>query len=72
MASHLPHTTRTMTIIVATVLCGQMEVGGIAVVIIANLNGVYGDNEYSQGVNWEDWKTLRYSLKSTVMKVRRP
>lgn len=38
----------------------------------SNLNGLYGDNGYAQGVNWEDWKTLKYSLKSSVMKVRKP
>lgn len=38
----------------------------------SNLNGLYGDNRYSKGVNWEDWKTLEYSLKSSVMKVRKP
>lgn len=37
----------------------------------SNLNGRYGDNGYGQGVNWEDWKTLDYSLKSSVMKVRK-
>lgn len=35
------------------------------------LNGRYGDNGYGQGVNWEDWMTLNYSLKSSVMKVRK-
>lgn len=36
------------------------------------LNGLYGDDRYGQGVNWEDWRTLKYSLKSSVMKVRKP
>ena len=35
------------------------------------LNGYYGDHGYGQGVNWEDWLTLSYSLKSSVMKVRK-
>lgn len=35
------------------------------------LNGLYGDDRYGKGVNWEDWKTLDYSLKSSVMKVRK-
>ena len=35
------------------------------------LNGLYGDNGYGQGVNWEDWLTLSYSLKASTMKVRR-
>lgn len=39
---------------------------------ISCLNGLYGDDRYGQGVNWEDWRTLTYSLKSSVMKVRKP
>uniref|UniRef100_K1Q0Y6 Angiopoietin-related protein 6 n=1 Tax=Magallana gigas TaxID=29159 RepID=K1Q0Y6_MAGGI len=35
------------------------------------LNGQYGDSRYGQGVNWEDWKNLKYSFKSSLMKVRR-
>lgn len=35
------------------------------------LNGVYGDDSYAKGVNWEDWMTLSYSLKSSVMKVKK-
>lgn len=35
------------------------------------LNRLYGDDGYGQGVNWEDWKTLKYLLKSSVMKVRK-
>ncbi|XP_061179426.1 fibrinogen-like protein 1 [Saccostrea echinata] len=37
-----------------------------------NLNGLYGNNGYGQGVNWENWKTLSYSLKSSTMKLRKP
>ncbi|XP_062597398.1 fibrinogen-like protein 1, partial [Saccostrea cucullata] len=37
----------------------------------SNLNGLYSDNRYGQGVNWENWKTLNYSLKSSIMKVRK-
>nr|XP_022302030.1 fibrinogen-like protein 1 isoform X2 [Crassostrea virginica]XP_022302031.1 fibrinogen-like protein 1 isoform X2 [Crassostrea virginica] len=37
----------------------------------SNLNGKYGDDGYGQGVNWEDWLTLSYSLKASTMKVRR-
>lgn len=36
------------------------------------LNGMYGDNRFGQGVNWEGWRNLSYSLKSSVMKVRKP
>lgn len=35
------------------------------------LNGLYRDSGYAQGVNWEDWKNLKYSFKSSLMKVRR-
>ncbi|XP_048742448.2 fibrinogen-like protein 1 [Ostrea edulis] len=37
----------------------------------SNLNGLYGNDDYAKGVNWETWKTLIYSLKSSIMKVRK-
>lgn len=38
---------------------------------ISCLNGLYGDDRYGQGVNWEDWRILKYFLKFFVMKVRK-
>lgn len=35
------------------------------------LNGVYGDDSYVKGVNWEDWMILFYLLKFFVMKVKK-
>ena len=37
----------------------------------ANLNGRYGDNRNSKGINWYTWKGWEYSLPFTEMKVRR-
>jgi ficolin len=39
----------------------------------SNLNGFYylgSHTSYADGVNWEAWKGLRYSLKKTEMKLR--
>lgn len=75
MACPLPPMTGT-TIIIAVILynCAVWAKGGWwhNTCHNSNLNGLYGDNRYSKGVNWEDWKTLEYSLKSSVMKVRKP
>uniref|UniRef100_A0A8C6P003 Tenascin N n=1 Tax=Nothobranchius furzeri TaxID=105023 RepID=A0A8C6P003_NOTFU len=37
---------------------------------LANLNGRWGDNRHSTGVNWEPWKGHRRSLDFTEMKIR--
>ncbi|XP_078737487.1 tenascin [Lampetra fluviatilis] len=36
----------------------------------ANLNGRYGDNSHSQGVNWYHWKGHEHSVDFAEMKVR--
>ncbi|KAG7267628.1 LOW QUALITY PROTEIN: hypothetical protein CRUP_018606, partial [Coryphaenoides rupestris] len=37
---------------------------------LANLNGRWGDNRHSMGVNWEPWKGHLMSLDFTEMKIR--
>uniref|UniRef100_W5K3M1 Tenascin N n=1 Tax=Astyanax mexicanus TaxID=7994 RepID=W5K3M1_ASTMX len=37
---------------------------------LANLNGKFGDNRHSMGVNWEPWKGHLMSLDYTEMKIR--
>ncbi|KAM6989648.1 tenascin-N isoform 2-T2 [Tautogolabrus adspersus] len=37
---------------------------------LANLNGMWGDNRHSLGVNWEPWKGHLTSLDFTEMKIR--
>ncbi|XP_049602886.1 tenascin-N isoform X2 [Syngnathus scovelli] len=37
---------------------------------LANLNGKWGDNRHSLGVNWEPWKGHLVSLDFTEMKIR--
>ncbi|KAM4604869.1 tenascin-N isoform 2-T2 [Polymixia lowei] len=37
---------------------------------LANLNGKWGDNRHSMGVNWEPWKGHLMSLDFTEMKIR--
>lgn len=37
---------------------------------LSNLNGLYGNNNHSRGVNWETWRGHQYSLKESTMKVR--
>ena len=36
----------------------------------ANVNGRYNSLQYAEGVNWQQWHGLSYSLKSTQMKLR--
>ena len=36
----------------------------------SNLNGHYGNDGYSKGINWYTWKGYSYSLPFTEMKVR--
>ncbi|XP_075688268.1 tenascin-N [Rhinoderma darwinii] len=37
---------------------------------LANPNGQYGDNNHSQGVNWEPWKGHEFSIPFIEMKIR--
>ncbi|XP_074858921.1 tenascin-N [Carettochelys insculpta] len=37
---------------------------------LANLNGKYGENKHSEGVNWEPWKGHLFSIPYTEMKIR--
>ncbi|KGL76359.1 Tenascin-N, partial [Tinamus guttatus] len=37
---------------------------------LANLNGKYGENKHSEGVNWEPWKGHEFSIPFTEMKIR--
>ncbi|XP_063795765.1 tenascin-N-like isoform X2 [Pseudophryne corroboree] len=37
---------------------------------LANPNGQYGDNNHSQGVNWEPWKGHEFSIPVVEMKMR--
>uniref|UniRef100_A0A8D0GKS8 Tenascin N n=1 Tax=Sphenodon punctatus TaxID=8508 RepID=A0A8D0GKS8_SPHPU len=37
---------------------------------LANLNGRYGENKHSEGVNWEPWKGHEFSIPFTEMKIR--
>ncbi|XP_034039115.1 tenascin-N [Thalassophryne amazonica] len=37
---------------------------------LANLNGKWGDNRHSMGLNWEPWKGHKKSLDFTEMKIR--
>ena len=37
----------------------------------SNLNGHYGNDGYSKGINWRTWKGYSYSLPFAEMKVRR-
>ncbi|XP_054836313.1 tenascin-N [Eublepharis macularius] len=37
---------------------------------LANLNGKYGEDKHSEGVNWEPWKGHLYSIPFTEMKIR--
>ena len=38
----------------------------------ANLNGEYGNTDYSNGINWYYWKGFYYSMKEVRMMVRKP
>uniref|UniRef100_A0A8C3HMI7 Tenascin N n=1 Tax=Chrysemys picta bellii TaxID=8478 RepID=A0A8C3HMI7_CHRPI len=37
---------------------------------LANLNGKYGENKHSEGVNWAPWKGHLFSIPYTEMKIR--
>uniref|UniRef100_A0A8C8RAJ9 Tenascin N n=1 Tax=Pelusios castaneus TaxID=367368 RepID=A0A8C8RAJ9_9SAUR len=37
---------------------------------LANLNGKYGENKHSEGVNWAPWKGHVFSIPYTEMKIR--
>ena len=37
-----------------------------------NLNGMYGNDNYGNGINWETWKGFYYSLMSSTIKIRKP
>ena len=34
-------------------------------------NGLYGDDRYGKGINWNAWKGFQYSLKDIQFKIRR-
>jgi len=36
----------------------------------SNLNGLYGNTEYGQGINWRHWRGYHYSMRFTEMKIR--
>ena len=38
----------------------------------SSLTGEYGNNNKDKGINWETFRGLRESLKSSVIKLRRP
>jgi ficolin len=41
---------------------------------LSDLNGVYHHGthkSFADGINWKTWKGYNYSLKSTLMKIRR-
>ncbi|XP_054889627.1 tenascin-N [Poeciliopsis prolifica] len=52
--------------------CARIHKGGwwYANCHLANLNGKWGDNAHSVGVNWEPWKGHLTSLDFTEMKIR--
>ena len=37
----------------------------------SNLNGPYGNDDYTKGMNWHSWKGYKYSIPFTEMKIRR-
>uniref|UniRef100_A0A674JLG8 Tenascin N n=1 Tax=Terrapene triunguis TaxID=2587831 RepID=A0A674JLG8_9SAUR len=37
---------------------------------LANLNGKYGENKHSEGINWAPWKGHLFSIPYTEMKIR--
>lgn len=37
----------------------------------ANLNGEYGNTEFSNGINWDSWRGFNYSMKEVRMMVRK-
>ena len=39
---------------------------------LSNPNGVYGDNSFGNGINWQTWKGHEYSLKFIQLKIRQP
>ncbi|XP_061185772.1 ficolin-2-like [Saccostrea echinata] len=38
----------------------------------SNLNGEYGNTDYSNGINWYCWKGFYYSMKEVRMMLRKP
>lgn len=38
----------------------------------SNLNGEYGNTDYSNGINWYHWKGFYYSMKEVRMMARKP
>ena len=38
----------------------------------SSLNGEYGNNKKGKGINWDTFRGMSYSLKSSVIKLRRP
>lgn len=37
----------------------------------ANLNGEYGNTQYGEGINWNSWNGVYYSMKEVRMMVRK-
>lgn len=37
----------------------------------ANLNGEYGNTEFSNGINWNSWRGFYYSMKEVRIMVRK-
>ena len=38
----------------------------------SSLNGEYGTNTKGKGINWDTFRGMSYSLKSSVIKLKRP
>ena len=38
----------------------------------SSLNGEYGTNTKEKGINWDTFRGMSYSLKSSVLKLRKP
>ena len=38
----------------------------------STLTGEYGNNSKNKGINWHSFRGMSYSLKSSVIKLRRP